>query len=131
MTRCFGALLAPQRKRANNFALEKSSEGKMPSLVMKRGNHISRLRFVGFMAALASVLFVATGASLLHVDAPGASESTCPICHVSHAPMVPALWAVLQGAHSFVERLLLGDEITVPVSVVSIPLSRAPPNSKS
>jgi hypothetical protein len=100
----------------------------MPSRAMKRGNHISRLRFVVLMAALASVLFVATGVSLLHVDAPGASESTCPICHVSHAPILSAAPVVLQGVQAVVERLLLGHEVTtLPAPSVATPPSRAPP----
>ena len=101
----------------------------MPSRVMKRGNYISRLCFVVLMAALASVLFVATGASLLHVDAPGTSESTCPVCHVSHAPIVPALPAVLKVANPVVERLPSGDGIATPsVRAVATPPSRAPPS---
>jgi hypothetical protein len=36
-------------------------------------------------AALVAILFVASGAALLHYDAPG-SLATCPICHLAHMP---------------------------------------------
>ena len=40
-------------------------------------------RVVLFTAAMAAVLFVATGASFLHQDAPG---TVCSICYAAHLP---------------------------------------------
>lgn len=44
-------------------------------------------------AAVLALLFVASGAALWHLDAPG-SAATCPICH---AVNMPALHAVRAG----------------------------------
>ena len=51
------------------------------------------LRLVALTAAFAAVFFVASGVTLLHLDARG-SDATCPICHVAH---MPALQASLAG----------------------------------
>ena len=44
-----------------------------------------RFRLAVLVAAVLAVLFVASGAALWHLDAPG-SEATCPICHAVHMP---------------------------------------------
>jgi hypothetical protein len=51
---------------------------------------ISKSKAFLLAAALAAMLFVASGASLWHVDAPG-SEATCPICHLAHMPVLRGL----------------------------------------
>jgi hypothetical protein len=53
---------------------------------MRQQNHSLRfLRMVSLGLALAAILFVASGATLWHTDAPGAL-ATCPICHLAHMP---------------------------------------------
>jgi hypothetical protein len=42
--------------------------------------------------ALLAVLFVASGAALWHLDAPG-SAATCPICHAVNMPALHAVWS--------------------------------------
>jgi hypothetical protein len=67
----------------NRFMLR---AGKCPS---RNGNW---LRLTVLTIAIAAVLFVAAGASLWHLDAPG-SEATCPICHLAHMPALRGLSA--------------------------------------
>jgi hypothetical protein len=55
---------------------------------MRQRNHSLRLiRMVSLGLALAAILFVASGATLWHTDAPGAL-ATCPICHLAHMPVL-------------------------------------------
>ena len=51
---------------------------------------ISRGKALLLADALVAMLFVASGVSLWHVDAPG-SEATCPICHLAHMPVLRGL----------------------------------------
>jgi hypothetical protein len=50
-------------------------------------NSLGWLRLAALTVAIAAIAFVATGATLWHVDTPG-SAATCPICHVAHAPLL-------------------------------------------
>jgi hypothetical protein len=53
---------------------------------MRRQNYSLRLiRMASLGFALAAILFVASGATLWHTDAPGALAA-CPICHLAHMP---------------------------------------------
>src|ERR1700722_4020603 len=62
----------------------------MPSMVS--ADKARWLRLAILTVAIAAVLFVAAGASLWHLDAPG-SEATCPICHLAHMPALRGLFA--------------------------------------
>jgi len=61
---------------------------------MRQQNYSLRLlRMASLGLALAAILFVASGATLWHTDAPGAL-ATCPICHLAHMPA----WRGMPGA---------------------------------
>ena len=53
-------------------------------------NSFRWLRLAVLAAAFAAVLFVATGASLWHQDAPGATAS-CSICYATHLPVLRSM----------------------------------------
>ena len=48
------------------------------------------LRVAVFTAALGALLFVATGATLWHQDAPGTAAS-CSICYAAHVPALSSM----------------------------------------
>jgi hypothetical protein len=50
---------------------------------MTRSSRTRWLHLAALAAAVVSVVFVATGASLWHQDRPG-SEAACSICHLAH-----------------------------------------------
>jgi hypothetical protein len=52
------------------------------------------LRLALLAVAILAILFVATGADIFHIDAPG-SAATCPICHLAH---ISALRGASAGA---------------------------------
>jgi|SRR5580704_11933541 hypothetical protein len=60
------------------------------SPISKRSSSSVWLRHMALVAAIVAVLFVATGASLWHVDAPG-SAATCPVCHLAHISVLPGM----------------------------------------
>src|SRR5580704_3956610 len=77
--------------------------------------------------AVVSVLFVAAGASLWHLDAPG-SEATCPICHLAHMPALRGMPSNPLPTPTSVERFVPQKTQVAhiaPVSLDSPP--RAPP----
>lgn len=51
---------------------------------------ISKSQALLLAAALAAMLFLASGASLWHIDAPG-SEAACTICHLAHMPVLQGM----------------------------------------
>jgi hypothetical protein len=85
-----------------------------------RGNSPVRhwLRLALLVVAILAILFVATGADIFHIDAPG-SAATCPICHLGHLSPLPGASAVLLSA-------------PVPLAQISparAPLRREPPSA--
>ena len=54
---------------------------------ISKTNSLGWLRLAALTVAIAAIAFVATGATLWHVDTPG-SAATCPICHVAHTPLL-------------------------------------------
>src|ERR1700684_1249486 len=88
-----------------------------------------RLRLAILTVTIASVLFVATGASLWHLDAPG-SEATCPICHLAHMPALRGLSAATLSEPVLVSWIVLAEtqvSHAAPVALDSPP--RAPPTA--
>jgi hypothetical protein len=88
---------------------------------------ISSSKAVLLAAALAAMLFLASGASLWHVDAPG-TEATCPICHLAHMPVLRGLVTGTLIEPVVVARIVLVEAQVVhaaPVALDSPP--RAPP----
>jgi hypothetical protein len=64
---------------------------------MTRGSRTRWFHLVALAAAVVSIVFVATGASLWHQDRPG-SEATCSICHLAHlAPPLCIATGALTG----------------------------------
>jgi hypothetical protein len=87
----------------------------------------SKCSAVLLAAAFLAVLFVASGAALWHVDAPG-SEATCTICHLAHMPVLPGMSSVAPAASALVVWLVPAEEKvahTAPAGLDSPP--RAPP----
>lgn len=76
------------------------------------------IRLAALAAALAAILFVATGASIWHVDAADAA-ATCPVCHIAHLSPVKGAPAATVSA-----------PVVVAWAVPSrIRISHAPPSS--
>ena len=67
----------------------------------KRHKSLPWFRLVALAAACLATLLVASGIWLLHTDAPG-SESTCPICHVAHMPVLPGMATSIVTAHKVI-----------------------------
>jgi hypothetical protein len=59
-----------------------------PATASSRNQSLHWSRFLLLTAALAAVLFVGTGASFLHQDAPG---TFCSICYAAHLPALRSL----------------------------------------
>jgi hypothetical protein len=59
---------------------------------ISKKNSLGWLRLAALTVAIAAIAFVATGATLWHVDTPG-SAATCPICHVAHTPLLGSVSA--------------------------------------
>jgi hypothetical protein len=55
-----------------------------------RFQHVRWFRIAALGVALFAVFLIAIGASYWHRDTPG-SEASCPICHVSHMPVLPGV----------------------------------------
>jgi hypothetical protein len=97
-------------------------------LKMKNSNRrFHWLRLAALTAALTAVLFIASGASLWHSDAPG-SEATCPICHVAHMPALQAAPVGVFAALALVGWLVPTEARSGHAESFSlIPPARAPP----
>jgi hypothetical protein len=88
---------------------------------------IPKARAVLLAASLTALFFMACGASLWHVDAPG-SEANCPICHFAHMPLLPRVSTSLPIAPATVVWILPAETYepyTAPTALHSSP--RAPP----
>jgi hypothetical protein len=86
------------------------------------------LRLAAFVAALAGIALLASGAVWWHLDTPG-SVDACPICcHVAHINALPGALAAALAAPVHVEWVLPAERLLFPgaPSVVPPP-SRAPP----
>ena len=91
------------------------------------GGFLRWLRFAALTAAMAAVLFLASGATLWHVDAPG-SSATCPICHLAHMPALrgtPAGGVFAPAPVAWIAPLQVRISRAAPISLDSPP--RAPP----
>jgi hypothetical protein len=80
-----------------------------------------------FIAAYAAIVLVASGISFWHTDRPG-SETTCPICHVAHMPVLPGTpTSVLSTPNvvAWVEPAAVQVSHSAPAGLDSPP--RAPP----
>src|SRR5580765_8087728 len=64
---------------------------------INKKNSLGWLRLAALTVAIAAIAFVATGATLWHVDTPG-SAATCPICHVAHTPLLGGVSAQIAVA---------------------------------
>ena len=90
-------------------------------------NRSQWLRFAVLITALLAVLFVASGAASLHVDAPG-SEATCPICHAVHMPALRGAPAEALASFETVARLVVPEaRLTQAVPAALHAPPRAPP----
>ena len=79
------------------------------------------------LLALFALFLIAIGASLWHKDTPG-SEASCPICHVSHMPVVVVSAAVLHIASTTVARVVPAPVQTLHSAAVGLDSPpRAPP----
>jgi hypothetical protein len=89
------------------------------------------LRLAAFVAALAGIALLATGAAWWHVDGPGTVDA-CPICcHVAHINAVPGALAAALAAPVHVAWVLPAERfLFVGASSVVTPPSRAPPASE-
>ena len=57
---------------------------------MKKPRQLRWVRMGVLTAAVAALLFVATGVLLWHVDSPD-SEANCPICHFAHSRVLGSI----------------------------------------
>ncbi len=85
------------------------------------------LRMASLGLALAAILFVASGATLWHTDAPGAL-ATCPICHLAHMPALRGMPGVFVVTRITFARVVPADlqPGQTPTRVRNSP-PRAPP----
>jgi hypothetical protein len=91
-------------------------------------NSFGWLRLAVLTAAIAAIAFVATGATLWHVDTPG-SAATCPICHVAHTPLLSGVSAQIVVAPFAVAWVVAGRQLIghdAPLVLDASP--RAPPS---
>jgi hypothetical protein len=65
-------------------------------------------RTAALLLALFAVFLMGIGASYWHRDTPG-SEASCPICHVSHMPILVVSAAILHIASTTVARVVPAD----------------------
>jgi hypothetical protein len=95
--------------------------------VEKRAKSQSCFRVGALTAALAAMLFVASGATLWHQDAPG-SAATCPICYAAHLPALRSAPAAMTPTHSVVAWTIAPESWIAPPPPAALqPPPRAPP----
>lgn len=89
------------------------------------------LRLAAFVAALAGIGLLATGAAWWHIDNPG-SVDACPICcHVAHINAIAGALAAALAAPVHVAWVLPAERLLfLGASSVVTPPSRAPPASE-
>src|SRR5579862_7376393 len=74
------------------------------STMNRRPEHERWFRGAALLLALFAVSLLAIGASFWHKDRPG-SEASCPICHVSHLPVLFVSGAVLHFTSRTIARV--------------------------
>jgi hypothetical protein len=85
------------------------------------------LNLTALAAALAAMLFLASGASLWHIDAPG-SEAACTICHLAHMPALSGMPNGALAAPVVVAWIVLAETQAAYAAHVSLDSPpRAPP----
>jgi len=93
----------------------------------RRLDHERWFRGGALLLALFAVFLIGIGASFWHKDRPG-SEASCPICHVSHMPVLVGTVISVQITPKFVVwlvRLEIQVSHSAPIGLDSPP--RAPP----
>jgi hypothetical protein len=74
----------------------------------RQNGSVRFVRMASLGLALAAILFVASGATLWHTDAPGAL-ATCPICHLAHMPALRGMPAGIVITRVIFARVALAD----------------------
>jgi len=95
---------------------------------MKAPRLMRSLRLAAFIAALAGIVLLGTGATWWHVDSPG-SVDACPICcHVAHISALPGATAAALAAPMHVAWVLNAERLLLRGTPSFVtPPSRAPP----